>query len=88
MSAFNGQTNVHDARHLTIYDCSELGSTLNTLAIISTLQHVRNVAMRNFLLGIPTYAVIEEVQVLFETPAAMRMARLVLRRNAASSTPT
>lgn len=73
MSAFNGQTNVHDARHLTIYDCSELGSTLNTLAIISTLQHVRNVAMRNFLLGIPTYAVIEEVQVLFETPAAMRM---------------
>ncbi len=73
MSAFNGQTNVEDARHLTIYDCSELGSTLSTLAIISTLQHVRNVAMSNFQKGIPTYAVIEEVQVLFETPAAMRM---------------
>lgn len=73
MSSFNGQTNVEDAPHLTIYDCSELGTSMQTLALLSAMQHVRNVTFANCAAGRPTYAFFEEVQVLFDNDAAVRM---------------
>ena len=72
-NSFNGQTNVRDAPHLTIYDCSELGKSLEVMAMLSMLQHVRNACFRNNAAGKPTYLIMEEVQILLENEPAARM---------------
>lgn len=73
MSSFDGQTNVIDSPFLNVYDCSELGHNLQTLALLSAMQHVRNCAFRNHAQGRPTYAVFEEFQVLFSNTAAVEL---------------
>lgn len=73
MSAFNGQTNCEDSPHWTNFDCSELGSTMQTFAMLSTMQHVRQQAYRNCRDGRLTYLVLEEAQVLFDNDAAVRV---------------
>lgn len=72
-NSFNGQTNVVDAPHLTIYDCSELGKSLEVMAMLSMLQHVRNATFTNNAAGKPTYLFMEEVQILLENEPAARM---------------
>ena len=73
MNAFDGQTNVVDAPHMTFYDCSQLGTSLQTLAMLSAMQHVRNITFKNYRAGRPTIAVFEEFQVLFKNDAAVAM---------------
>ena len=72
-NSFNGQTNVRDAPHLTIYDCSELGKSLEVMAMLSMLQHVRNATFANNAAGKPTYLFMEEVQILLDNAPAARM---------------
>lgn len=73
MNCFDGATNVADSPYLNIYDCSELGRNLQTLALLSMLQHVRNATFANHRVGRPTYVVVEEFQVLFSNPAAVNL---------------
>lgn len=73
MNSFNGQTNIVDDRQLTFYDCSDLGHTMKMLALLSAMQHVKNLTYKNFQEGRPTYAFFEEFQILFENEAAVRM---------------
>lgn len=73
MNAFDGQTNVEDNPWMNVYDMSELGQTMQTFAMLSAMQHVKQKAYRNFREGRITYVVIEEVQVLFDNDAAVRV---------------
>ena len=73
MNAFNGKTNCKESRRWTNFDCSELGSTMQTFAMLSAMQYVKQCAYRNFREGRMTYLVLEEAQVLFDNDAAVRV---------------
>lgn len=73
MSSFAGQTNVVDDRQLNIYNMSELGAQMQTIAVLSVLQHVRQAAFRNYAEGRPTYLLFEEAQIVFENEAAVNL---------------
>ena len=71
MNSMNGQTNFEDSPYLTNYDLSELGKTMETITIISILQHVRQATYANYAKGRRTVLVLEEVQKLFDNNAAV-----------------
>ena len=71
MNAMNGQTNFEDSPYLTNYDLSELGKTMETITIISILQHVKQVTYENYAKGRRTVLVLEEVQKLFDNDSAV-----------------
>lgn len=73
MSSFAGKTNVVDDRQLNIYNMSELGAQMQTIAVLSVLQHVRQAAFRNYAEGRPTYLLFEEAQIVFENEAAVNL---------------
>lgn len=73
MSSFAGKTNVVDDRQLNIYNMSELGAQMQTIAVLSVLQHVRQAAFKNYAEGRPTYLVFEEAQIIFENEAAVNL---------------
>lgn len=73
MNSFAGQTNVTTSPSLNIYVMSELGQTMQTLGMMSSLQHVRQCTYRNYAIGKPTYLLIEECQILFDNDAAVRV---------------
>ena len=73
MNSFAGQTNVEEHPLLNNYVMSELGSTMQTLAMMSAIQRVRKCAFANYRIGKPTYVVIEECQILFDNDAAVRV---------------
>ncbi|MEG0505100.1 MAG: DUF87 domain-containing protein, partial [Raoultibacter sp.] len=73
MNAFNGQTKCTVSRSWTNFDCSELGSTMETFSMLSSMQHVKQHAYRNYREGRLTYLLIEEAQVLFDNEAAVRV---------------
>lgn len=73
MSSFAAQTNVETDELLNVYVMSELGDTMQTLGMMSALQHVRQCTFGNYALGKPTYLLIEECQILFDNDAAVRV---------------
>lgn len=73
MSSFAAQTNVRTSPHMNVYVMSEVGDTMQTLAMMSAIQHVRKCAYRNFAIGKPTYMIVEECQILFDNEAAVRV---------------
>lgn len=73
MNSFAAHTNVKISNHLNIYVMSELGNTMQTLAMMSAIQHVRKCTYSNYAKGKPTYLIIEECQILFDNEAAVRV---------------
>lgn len=73
MNSFAHETNVDISPHLNVYDMSELGVSMQTLGMLSALQHVRKCAFANHSAGKQTYVVVEECQKLFENEAAVRV---------------
>lgn len=73
MNSFAGPTNVSVHPMLNNYVMSELGATMQTLAMMSAIQRVRKCAYENHMKGKPTYVVIEECQILFDNDAAVRV---------------
>lgn len=73
MKAFNGQTNIEASPFLESFDCSELGSVMQTFAMLTAMSYVRNKTYENFRRGRPTILIMEEVQILFENEAAVRL---------------
>ena len=73
MDSFAGQTNVRTSAYFNLYVMSDLGKTMQTLGMISTLQHVRKCTYANYRIGKPTYLLVEECQILFGNDAAVRM---------------
>lgn len=71
MSSFAYQTNVKADPWLNRFDMSELGSTMQTIGMLATLQHVRMAAYQNNREGRATYLLIEEIQKLFANDAAV-----------------
>lgn len=72
MSSFASQTNVATSPYFNLYVMSDLGQTMQTLGMMSALQHVRKCAYSNYLQGKPTYLLVEECQILFGNDAAVR----------------
>jgi type IV secretory pathway VirB4 component len=73
MSVFNGQTNAIEDDYLTSYDCSELGHTLQTFAILTLMKRVECATYKNYQAGRPTYFLMEETQKIFDNDAAVRV---------------
>ena len=73
MDSFAGQTNVRTSPYFNLYVMSDLGKTMQTLGMMSTLQHVRKCTYANYRIGKPTYLLVEECQILFGNDAAVRM---------------
>ena len=73
MNSFAAQTNVSTSPHMNVYVMSELGNTMQTLAMMSAIQHVRKCTFNNFSRGKPTYVIVEECQILFDNDAAVRV---------------
>ncbi len=73
MDSFAGQTNVRTSAYFNLYVMSDLGKTMQTLGMMSTLQHVRKCTYANYRIGKPTYLLVEECQILFGNDAAVRM---------------
>lgn len=73
MNSFAGQTNVAISPYLNIYDMSELGETMQTIGMLSALQHVRQRSYSNYKVGRQTYLLLEECQILFDNDAAVRL---------------
>jgi hypothetical protein len=72
MNALNGTTNVAD-KQFNVYDFSELGSTMQTITLLSCLQHIKQCTYNNNLLGRKTIFVLEEAQVLFDNEPAVKI---------------
>ena len=75
MDSFAHKTNVEDDPQLNIYDMSEVGQTMQTLAVLSVLQHVRQATFANYNREVPrpTYLIFEEAQVIFGNDAAVNL---------------
>lgn len=73
MDSCNGATNVVDDRQANLYVMSDLGQTMQTLVMLSALQHVRKKCFENYREGRATYLLLEEVQILFDNDAAVRV---------------
>lgn len=73
MNSFAGETNVRESDLLNVYVMSDLGQTMQTLGMMSALQHVRVQTYRNYAAGRPTILLLEEIQILFDNDAAVRM---------------
>lgn len=71
MSAFNGPTSIRYSRHLTVFDCAELGTQMRTFALLCAMQSVRNLVFANYRHGRSTTMVVEEVQTLFDDEEAV-----------------
>lgn len=72
MDSFAGQTNIPVSPYLNLYVMSDLGQTMQTLGMMSALQHVRQCTFANYRAGKPTYLLVEECQILFGNDAAVR----------------
>lgn len=73
LNSFSGQTNYETNPQLNIYGMAEVGANMQTLAILSVFQHVRHCTFENYQIGKPTYLLLEEVQILFDNDAAVRI---------------
>lgn len=73
MGSFARETSFAVHPQLNIYNMAEVGHQMKTIAMLSALQHVRTCAFANFRQGKPTYLVLEEVQVLFDSDASVRI---------------
>lgn len=73
MNSCNGRTNVFDDRQANLYVMSDLGTTMQTLVMLAALLHVRKACFENYREGRATYLLLEEVQILFDNDAAVRM---------------
>ncbi len=73
LSSFARETNFRTDKQMNVYDMSRVGANMQTLAVLSVLQHVRSCTFSNFRIGKPTYCVVEEVQILFDNPAAVAL---------------
>ena len=69
--SFSHETNFSTVNELTVYDMSEVGESMKTLAMLATLQHVRNRVFQNHKVGRPTFLLVEEVQILFNDDASV-----------------
>lgn len=73
MDSFARETNFKASPQLNVYNMAEVGTQMQTLAMLSALQFVRTCTFRNRRTGKPTYLVLEEVQILFDNAAAIRI---------------
>lgn len=73
MNAFNGETACSMSDTWTNFDCSSLGTTMETFAMLSAMQYVKQQTYKNFRIGRPTNLLLEEAQVLFDNEAAVRL---------------
>lgn len=71
MSSFARETTFSPSPQLNVYNMSEVGSQMQTIAMLSALQFVRSCTFKNHRIGKPTYLVLEEVQTLFDNASAV-----------------
>lgn len=63
LSSFNGRSNFKTSTYLNCYDFAECGTQMQTLALLSALQHVRNRAFANHRAGRATHLVLSLIHI-------------------------
>lgn len=73
MNTFNAQTNIPHNMWANNYDCSELGETMRTFALLTIMQHIKQRVYANHKIGRQTLLLVEETQVVFGNEPAVRV---------------
>lgn len=72
-NSFAGTTNIEVDDQYNVYDCSEVGPQMQTMAMLAILQHVKKCTYANHRAHRPTYLFVEEVQIMFANDALIKV---------------